>query len=116
MQEKIGTARCSEDLFRKLITELIKRCHLSRIEIAERLSVHVKQPVSKRMIDDWTAGCKRRARFPACFVQAFCEVIENDELQRRLLSERLRRLLCLGESVEKLIDSQHWKKSKRPKR
>jgi hypothetical protein len=57
------------------------------------------------MLDDWTAESKKRARFPACFVQAFSEVTEDDQLQRHLLSERLLDLLAIGESVAEAAGS-----------
>jgi hypothetical protein len=113
MPEKIGTSRCSDTPVRNLITEVIKRSGMKRLAIAEKLSLHVGQPISKRMLDDWTAESKKRARFPACFVQAFCEITNSDQLQRHLLSDRLRRLLSLGESVETLLSSEKRDKAVR---
>jgi hypothetical protein len=112
LEEKIGTGCLPDDVLRNLVTVLIRQSNLSRDAIAEKLSLLVAQPISKRMLDDWTAGSKKRARFPACFVQGFCEVVGNDRLQRHLLSDRLRDLLSLGESMERLIAPRR----KRPKR
>lgn len=76
MAPKIGTNELPDDLLRLLVTSVIKTSKLSREQIAQRLSLHVGQPISKRMLDDWTAGSKKPARFPACFVNAFCEVTQ----------------------------------------
>jgi hypothetical protein len=102
MIKRIGTPCNPEDAVRNLITGLIRRSTMSRIEIVEKLSLHVGRKISKRMLDDWTAESKKRARFPACFVQVFCEVIKDDRLQRHLLSERLRKLLSVGEAIDDL--------------
>jgi len=86
---------------------------MGRTEIAEELTLHVGQPTSKRMLDDWTAESKKRARLPACYVEALCEITNDDRLQRHLLSERLRELLRLGESAEKVILRNKARRSKR---
>ena len=105
MKEKIGTTSAPDEALRSLITRIIKESGKSRTDIAEKLSVHVGQPISQPMLDDWTAESKKRARFPACFVQAFSEVTEDDQLQRHLLSERLLDLLAIGESVAEAAGS-----------
>lgn len=112
-EAKIGTQKNPDAAMRKLLTELLKQSSKSRAQIAEEISVHAGQRISKRMLDDWTAESKKPARFPACLVQVFCEVTGNDQLQRHLLSERMRRLLSVGESVENLIASDGRKKPQR---
>jgi hypothetical protein len=110
---KIGTQKNPDAALRELLTTLLRQSAKSRAQIAEGISVHVGQRISKRMLDDWTAESKKPARFPSCFVQAFCEVTENDQLQRHLLSERLQRLLSVGETVESLINSNDRTKLRR---
>lgn len=113
-EAKIGKEKSPDGALRELVTALLKQCpNKKRPQIAGEMSLHAGQQISKRMLDDWTAESKKPARFPACFVQAFCEVTQDDRLQRHLLSERLRRLLSLGESVEDLINSEGRKKSQR---
>lgn len=113
MKQKIGTRSLPDEALRNLVTRIIKDSGMSRTEIAEELSLRVGQPISKRMLDDWTAESKKRARLPACYVQALCEITNDSRLQRHLLSERLRELLCLGESAEKVILHNKVKRSKR---
>lgn len=116
-EAKIGTQRNADAALRRLLTDLLKQSSKSRAQVAEEISVHAGQRISKRMLDDWMAESKKPARFPACLVQAFCEVTGNDQLQRYLLSERMRQLLSVGESVENLIGLDRRKKPpKRPKR
>jgi hypothetical protein len=49
------------------------------------------------MLNDWTSEAKKPARFPASFVQAFCETTGDDRLARHVVSPRLRCLIELGE-------------------
>jgi hypothetical protein len=113
MKQKIGTTSPPDEALRNLVTRIIKDSGMSRTEIAEELSLRVGQPISKRMLDDWTAESKKRARLPACYVQALCEITKDSRLQRQLLSERLRELLSLGESAEKVILRNGARRSKR---
>ena len=112
-EAKIGRLENPDSAMRELLTRLVRQSSKSRTQIAEEISVHVGQRISKRMLDDWTAESKKPARFPACFVQAFCEVTQSDQLQKHLLSERLRKLLSVGESVENLMNSEGQSKSQR---
>jgi hypothetical protein len=115
-EAKIGKAQTPDSALRELLSHLLRQSSKSRAQIAEEVSVHVGQRISKDMLDDWTAESKKPARFPAFLIPAFCEITGSDELQRHLLSERLRRVLSVGESVEKLLDSEGRKKPKRSKR
>jgi uncharacterized protein YjiS (DUF1127 family) len=106
MKQKTGKPPLPDQALRNLVTRIIKDSGISRREIAEELSRGVGRLISKRMLDEWTAGSndsKVRSRFPASYVQAFCEVTNDTRLQRHLLGERLRELLSLGESAEKVI-------------
>lgn len=58
---------------RAALTKSIKRCTLSRWEIAGRMSMLVGQEISKYMLDTWTAESKEGHRFPAEYLPAFCE-------------------------------------------
>ncbi len=49
------------------------------------------------MLNDFTSECKKAVRFPAAWVEAFCSIVEDDRLQRLLLSPRLRMLIELAE-------------------
>ena len=49
------------------------------------------------MLDNWASGSKRKWRFPADCVPALCEILNDDTMQRQLLSESLKKALELGE-------------------
>jgi len=83
-----------EVALRKLLKELIKQSGKSRANVADAMSPHAKRTISKRMLDDWLSP-KMRARFPAAFIEAFCEAVGNDTLQRHVMGARLRGILDL---------------------
>ena len=69
------------------ITECIKRCPLSRWEIAGRMSTLLNHDISKYMLDTWTAESKEYHRFPAEYLPAFCHAVGSHE-PLRLLAEK----------------------------
>jgi len=88
---------------RKLLSKLIRQSNHKRRQIAEEMSRLTGLHISERMLNDWTSEYHRSARFPAFLIEPFCQAIRNDELQRRLVSERLRELIDLGEKAERLL-------------
>ena len=114
---------------RRLLTQAIRSCPLSRVEICEALTRRLGLKVTPFMLDSYTAESKKPARFPAAFVAAFCEVTGSDQLQRHLLGARLRELLELGDrtvewawSVRRVrqelakLDGQGQKRSRKTRR
>jgi len=97
LDDEIGKQEAPDSALRRLLTASIKRSGKTHAKIAGEMTLHTRQRISKRMVDDWTAQSKKPARFPAAFVVAFCEVTGSDELQRHLLSARLRELLEVGD-------------------
>ena len=94
-----------EAALRNLVKSLIKKSGKNRAIIARRMTAIIEartakpgRPISKRMIDDWVSP-KMRARFPAALIEAFCEAVDDDTLQRHVIGARLRDLLAIGESV-----------------
>ena len=51
------------------------------------------------MLDDFAAGNKITARFPASFVSAFCEACGDDRLRLELVGARLRKLIEFAEKI-----------------
>jgi hypothetical protein len=104
-------APLAESRVRRLLADTMKRSgkgyeQIAR-EMSEALGLSSDRPIDKGVLAD-CVRCRRkgrRVRFLAAWVPAFCEVTGSDELQRHLLSERLRGLLAAGESVEKGSDS-----------
>jgi hypothetical protein len=84
-----------EAALRKLLKGLIRQSRKSRANIADEMSLRVERTISKRMVD-WISP-KQRARFPAAFIEAFCEVIGDDTLQRHVMGARLRGIVELRE-------------------
>ena len=70
-----------------IICDCIKRCPLSRWEIAGRMSALLNTEISKYMLDTWTAESKEYHRFPAEYLPAFCEAVGSYE-PLRFLAEK----------------------------
>ncbi|MHB9074616.1 MAG: hypothetical protein ACYC6G_13955 [Desulfobaccales bacterium] len=71
-----GSMRCIDDLKVEMNLAL-KRCPLSRYEVAGRMSHLLNEEISKAQIDSWTADSKDR-HIPAQYIPAFCEVTNYD--------------------------------------
>ena len=69
---------------RAALREALKRCPLSRWEVAGRMSLLVGREVSKHMLDAYTAETKEAHRFPAEWLPAFCEATGSAEPLRVL--------------------------------
>jgi hypothetical protein len=102
-EPKIGTQKTPDSALRKLLSNLINQSSKSRAQIAEEISVHAGQRISKRMLDDWTAESKKPARFPAFLIPIICEVTGDDRLQRWVIGKRLSKLLEFGELSEEVL-------------
>jgi len=70
-----------------VISDCIKRCTLSRWEIAGRMSALLNQEITKYMLDTWTAESKEYHRFPAEYMPAFCQAVGSYE-PLRFLAEK----------------------------
>lgn len=86
-----------ETALRNLLSRIIRQCPKNRTQIAEELTALTGRRVTVHMLNDFTAESKKGSRFPASLVTPFCEVVGSDELQRHILSPRLRNFLTLGE-------------------
>jgi len=70
--------------FRAAISDALKRCPLSRWQVAARMSELTGVEITKTMLDSWTAESKENHRFPAIFLPAFCEAVGSWEPLRLL--------------------------------
>lgn len=61
-------------LLRNELSEGLKRCPLSRYEVAGRMSELLGVEVTKSQLDSWTAESKDLHRFPAEYLPAYCMV------------------------------------------
>ena len=107
----------ADNEFRSLLADVIRRCRQihgkDRKQIALELNDRLgrvatdqqgnpsRRSVTESMLNDFTRNIQpgRESHFPAAWVPAICEVLENDELARHLLPERLQGVIALGEQV-----------------
>ncbi len=61
--------------------------------------------VTVGMLENWISESKWKWHLPADCVPALCDILGIDALQRQLLSDRLRELLTIGESVTQAAGS-----------
>ena len=72
---------------RNAINSALKKCRLSRWEVAGKMSHLLGVEISKFMLDAWTAESKVEHRFPAEYLPAFCAVT-GDNGPLSLLAEK----------------------------
>jgi len=72
--------------FREAVSAVLKRCPLSRYQVAARMSELIGQDITKSMLDSWTAESKENHRFPAIFLPAFCEATGSSDPLKLLSS------------------------------
>ncbi len=77
---------------------IINSCY-SREQIADELTARLHRKISAATVDAWTAETKQAWHLPADAVPVLCEILQDDGLQRQLLSPKLRDNLELGESI-----------------
>jgi hypothetical protein len=65
--------------FRSSVSEALKRCPLSRYQVAAKMSELTDADITKTMLDSWTAESKEGHRFPAVFLPAFCQAVGDTE-------------------------------------
>jgi hypothetical protein len=75
---------------------------LSKLQIAEKLSELLGEPVSLSRLDSYTASTKVSARLPAYFLRALCEVLDSDEILLFLARPCLRKQAEFAERVREL--------------
>lgn len=93
-----------EFVIRGLITQSIKGCDKSRMQIAEEMSSLLGTQVTKRALDSYTSESADQNRFPVQYTRAFCFVTGDWSLLRcvteraglHVISKAERKLLELG--------------------
>lgn len=60
---------------RSTLSEAIRRCSLSRFQVAAQMSEAMGVEVTKFQLDAWTAESKEGHRFPASYLPAFCAAV-----------------------------------------
>ncbi|SRR6266487_2526714 len=90
-----------------IIADVLRRCRkrISRERIAKSLGISIYllnayacPSVRCREKGSGQIVLRRKPAFPARLVESFCQVTQDDALQRHVLGERLRLLLEVGET------------------
>jgi hypothetical protein len=79
---------------RSIISDTLKRCPLSRYEVAARMSEILGVEITKAQIDAWSAESKENHRFPLVYTGAFCIATREKTLARYIAQ------LCGGYFIE----------------
>jgi len=91
-------ARTNHDAtIRKIVSEVMHHSTKSRAQIADEMSQLVQIEITANMLNGYAAPSKSGVRFPAAFINAFCQVTGDDRLQRFLLSPVLRKKIEIVE-------------------
>jgi hypothetical protein len=92
----------------KLVAESLE--NKSRELIAQRMTADLHWEITASMLDNFAAGGKITARFPASLVSAFCEACSDDRLRLELMGARLRKLV---EFAQRSLAAAHGRKELR---
>ena len=77
-EPQTGTLSVSLQL-QELLDKCIGRSPLSRELIAGKMSELVGRHITKAQLDSWTAPSKKKHRFPAEYLPAFCVAVNDSE-------------------------------------
>ena len=65
------------DPLRRVLSQALKDCPLSRYQVAGEMSHLTGVTITRWMLDAWTAESKNNHRIPAEYVPAFCEATKS---------------------------------------
>jgi hypothetical protein len=90
-----------------LLRRSLKAAMLSRDmneeKLAAKLTERLGRKVNAALVNAWKAETKHRWHLPANLIPVICEILQDDSIQRLLLSEKLKQSLDLGESVPRVV-------------
>lgn len=87
---------------RVFLTEMFRKHHLSRLQIAEKLSELLGEKVSLTRLDSYTASTKTTSRMPLYFLRALSEALGSDEILLFLARPCLQKQIEFAETVRAL--------------
>ncbi len=94
----VDTKAGIDAVLRALLKRAIINCSShSREQIADELTARLHRKISPPTLDAWTAETKQAWHLPADAVPVLCEILQDDALQRQLLSPKMREHLEDGE-------------------
>lgn len=82
---------------RESLRRALRASPKSRPTIAEELSARIGRAVSVESLNKWASEDESARRLPADCLLPISEILEDDSLQRLVLSEHMARCLHLGE-------------------
>lgn len=85
---------------RGLLSDLLKRCPLSRFEVAARMSELTGDSISKHQLDSWTAESREGWRFPLEYLPALEAALETHEITAWIADLRGARLSVGRDALE----------------
>lgn len=85
---------------RGLLSDLLKRCPMSRFEVAARMSELTGEHISKHQLDAWTAESREGWRFPLEYLPALEEAIHTHDVTAWVANLRGARLSVGREALE----------------
>lgn len=92
-----------DGLLREALKQAVHRCPLNPAQIADELTKRVGRTISGDTIYAWTAATKSNWHLPADVVPYLCEILEDDSIQRLVLSDKLRNAVDLGEDIPRVV-------------
>jgi hypothetical protein len=96
---KYGSLDCRLKLS---VSRAIRSKRVRRRDLAAELTRLLGRAVSPAMVDTWTANSKFDWHIPADAVPALAEILQDESIQRQLLSPTQLRALRVGESARRL--------------
>jgi hypothetical protein len=96
-----------DTLLRDSLRRAVRVSRLSPAQIADELTKRVQRPIKDALVYAWTAETKHRWHLPADVVPPLCDILGDDNIQRLLLSEKLRKAVSLGESAQRVVSLLH---------
>lgn len=87
-------------MLRSLLSDLLKKCPLSRFEVAARMSELTGQEITKHQLDSWTAESRDGWRFPLEYLPAFEVALQTHEVTACMADLRGCKVLVGKEALE----------------
>ena len=87
-------------VLRRLLSDLLKTCPLSREEVAARMSELTGDTITKHQLDSWTAESREGWRFPLEYLPAFEVAVETTGLIAWAASVRGGKILMGKEALD----------------
>jgi hypothetical protein len=103
-------SQSSDAGLRRLITAIIRECPKKREQIVSEMSLRLGQHITLNTLNALTSESNRGARFPAAWLQCFSEIVNDDRLERLVISRCNRETLEFGEAAKRILDEASQKR------